>query len=45
VVQSGVPERNSKDNPIKIVLFVPDARAATDKVVAAGDGYEVELVE
>lgn len=36
VLQSWVPERNSKDNPVKIVLFVPDAQAAADKVVAAG---------
>lgn len=36
VLQSWVPERNSKDNPIKIVLFVPDAQAAADAVVAAG---------
>ncbi len=36
VLQSWTPPRNSKDNPIKIVLFVPDAQAAADKVVAAG---------
>jgi predicted enzyme related to lactoylglutathione lyase len=36
VLQSWAPERNTKDNPVKIVLFVPDAQAAADKVVAAG---------
>jgi predicted enzyme related to lactoylglutathione lyase len=36
VLQSWTPARNSKNNPIKIVLFVPDAQAAADKVVAAG---------
>jgi predicted enzyme related to lactoylglutathione lyase len=36
VLQSWAPARNSKDNPVKIVLFVPDAQAAADKVVAAG---------
>jgi predicted enzyme related to lactoylglutathione lyase len=36
VIQSWAPARNSKDNPIKIVMFVPDAQAAADKVVAAG---------
>jgi predicted enzyme related to lactoylglutathione lyase len=28
--------RNAKDNPIKVVIFVPDAKAMADKVVAAG---------
>ena len=28
--------RNSKDNPVKVVVFVPDAQAAADKVMAAG---------
>jgi predicted enzyme related to lactoylglutathione lyase len=28
--------RNSKDNPVKVVLFVPDAQAVADKVMAAG---------
>jgi len=28
--------RNAKDNPIKVVMFVPDAKAMADKVVAAG---------
>lgn len=36
VLQSWRPERNSKDNPVKLVLFVPDAKAVADKVVAAG---------
>lgn len=36
VLQAWTPMRNSKDNPVKIVLFVPDAQAAADKVVAAG---------
>jgi predicted enzyme related to lactoylglutathione lyase len=36
VVQAWTPTRSSKNNPVKIVLFVPDAQAAADKVVAAG---------
>jgi predicted enzyme related to lactoylglutathione lyase len=36
VVQAWTPARNSKDNPVKIVQFVPDAQAAADKLVAAG---------
>jgi predicted enzyme related to lactoylglutathione lyase len=36
VLQAWTPPRNSQNNPIKIVLFVPDAQAAADKVVAAG---------
>jgi predicted enzyme related to lactoylglutathione lyase len=36
VLQAWTPVRNSKNNPVKIVLFVPDAQAAADKVVAAG---------
>jgi predicted enzyme related to lactoylglutathione lyase len=36
VLQDWTPERNSKDNPLKAVLFVPDAKAFADKVVAAG---------
>ena len=36
VVQAWTPMRNSKNNPVKIVVFVPDAQAAADKVVAAG---------
>ncbi len=44
VLQAWTPARNSKNNPIKIVLFVPDAQAAADKVVAAG-GMIVEPAE
>lgn len=36
VLQAWTPMRNSKNNPVKIVVFVPDAQAAADKVVAAG---------
>jgi predicted enzyme related to lactoylglutathione lyase len=36
VLQGWTPERNSKNNPIKVVMFVPDAQAAADKIVAAG---------
>jgi catechol 2,3-dioxygenase-like lactoylglutathione lyase family enzyme len=36
VLQDWSPERNSKDNPVKLVLFVPDAQAMADKVVASG---------
>ena len=36
VLQAWTPMRNSKNNPVKMVLFVPDAQAAADKVVAAG---------
>jgi predicted enzyme related to lactoylglutathione lyase len=36
VLQAWTPTRNSKNNPVKIVLFVPDAQAAADRVVAAG---------
>lgn len=36
VLQSWSPTRNSKDNPVKVVLFVPDAQAEADAVVAAG---------
>lgn len=36
VLQAWTPERDSTDNPVKIVLFVPDAQAAADAVVAAG---------
>jgi predicted enzyme related to lactoylglutathione lyase len=36
VLQAWAPPRNSMNNPIKVVLFVPDAQAAADKVVAAG---------
>lgn len=44
VLQAWTPARNSKDNPVKIVLFVPDAQAAADKVVAAG-GTIVQTAE
>ena len=36
VLQRWSPMRNSKDNPIKVVIFVPDAKAFADKVTAAG---------
>jgi len=36
VLQDWSPKRNSKDNPVKSVLFVPDAQAAADKLVAGG---------
>lgn len=36
VLQKWSPMRNAKDNPIKLVLMVPDAKAVADKVVAAG---------
>jgi predicted enzyme related to lactoylglutathione lyase len=36
VLQAWTPERNATNNPVKIVLFVPNAQAAADKVVAAG---------
>jgi len=36
VLQDWSPERNSKDNPVKVVLFVPDAQATADALVAAG---------
>ncbi len=36
VLQAWTPMRNSKNNPVKIVIFVPDAQAQADKVVAAG---------
>jgi predicted enzyme related to lactoylglutathione lyase len=36
VLQAWTPARNSKNNPVKVVLFVPDAQAAADNVVAAG---------
>ena len=44
VLQAWTPMRNAKDNPIKVVLFVPDAKALADKVVAAG-GSIVEEAE
>lgn len=36
VLQQWSTTRNAKDNPIKVVMFVPDAKAMADKVVAAG---------
>jgi predicted enzyme related to lactoylglutathione lyase len=36
VLQQWTPARNAKDNPIKVVLMVPDAKAMADKVVQAG---------
>lgn len=36
VLQDWSPERNSKDNPVKVVLFVPDAQMVADAVAAAG---------
>jgi predicted enzyme related to lactoylglutathione lyase len=36
VLQKWSPARNATDNPIKVVLMVPDAMAMADKVVAAG---------
>jgi predicted enzyme related to lactoylglutathione lyase len=36
VLQDWTPDRNSKDNPVKVVVFVPDAKALADKIVAAG---------
>jgi predicted enzyme related to lactoylglutathione lyase len=36
VLQQWSPMRNAKDNPIKVSMFVPDAKAMADKVVAAG---------
>lgn len=36
VLQQWTPMRNAKDNPVKVVIFVPDAKAMADKVTAAG---------
>jgi predicted enzyme related to lactoylglutathione lyase len=36
VLQAWTPARNAKDNPVKIVMFVPDAQAMADKITAAG---------
>ena len=36
VLQTWSPARNAKDNPIKVVIAVPDANAMAEKVVAAG---------
>lgn len=50
VVQGWSPPRNSKDNPVKIVLFVSDAQANADKIVAAGgsivqEGHRTEVYD
>lgn len=42
VLQEWSTMRNAKDNPIKLVLFVPDAKAMADKVVAAGGSIAKE---
>jgi predicted enzyme related to lactoylglutathione lyase len=36
VLQNWVPARNAKDNPVMLVLFVPDAQALADKITAKG---------
>jgi predicted enzyme related to lactoylglutathione lyase len=36
VVQQWTPMRNAKDNPVKLIMMVPDAQATADKVAAAG---------
>lgn len=36
VTQTWTPMRNSKDNPVKVVVFVPDAQSVADKIMAAG---------
>jgi predicted enzyme related to lactoylglutathione lyase len=36
VLQQWSPMRNAKDNPVAVVMMVPDAKAMADKVVAAG---------
>jgi predicted enzyme related to lactoylglutathione lyase len=36
VLQQWSPTRNAKDNPVGVIMFVPDAKAMADKVVAAG---------
>ncbi len=36
VLQAWTPMRNATNNPVKLVLMVPDAKAMADKVVAAG---------
>jgi catechol 2,3-dioxygenase-like lactoylglutathione lyase family enzyme len=36
VLQDWSPRRNSKNNPVKSVMFVPDAQAVADKIVAGG---------
>ena len=44
ILQDWSPMRNSKDNPVKVVMFVPDAQATADKVVAGG-GSMVKAAE
>jgi predicted enzyme related to lactoylglutathione lyase len=36
IPQEWTPMRNTQDNPVKVVLFVPDAQAVADKVMGAG---------
>jgi predicted enzyme related to lactoylglutathione lyase len=36
VLQQWTPMRNAKDNPVSVILAVPDAKALGEKVVAAG---------
>jgi predicted enzyme related to lactoylglutathione lyase len=36
VLQQWSPMRNAKDNPVGVIIMVPDAKAMGDKVVAAG---------
>ena len=36
VLQNWSTKRNSKDNPVKVVLFVPNAKTFADKIVAGG---------
>jgi predicted enzyme related to lactoylglutathione lyase len=36
VLQQWSPMRNAKDNPVGVIIFVPDAKAMAEKVVAAG---------
>lgn len=42
VLQEWSVMRNAKDNPIKVVMMVPDAKAMADKVVAAGGSIAKE---
>jgi predicted enzyme related to lactoylglutathione lyase len=54
VLQQWTPTRNAKNNPIKVIMFVPDAKAMSDKVIAGGgtmvkpaersDAYDNRLV-
>ena len=36
VVQAWSPMRNAKDNPVAVIIMVPDAQAVADKVMAGG---------